>query len=145
MKKHPQLVQLVHREPAHSGAVESHQHVPIDDPFLPGEMDPLKTMAIDSSLWEISSLVKHYLASISTLAKIFSQHMTKPQYDLEDFLDHSYTSLFEASVQRELKKAPALDLPPIVAKQVDLFPKSDAVPTSDSPAWSDLVTELWSF
>jgi hypothetical protein len=53
----------------------------------------MKTFAIDSSLWELASLSHHYLSSVSTLAKIFQQPMSKPSYILEDFLDHTYTSV----------------------------------------------------
>lgn len=61
------------------------------DPFKAKEADPLKTMAIDSSLWELTSFSSHYLASVSTLAKIFTQQLSKPNYQLEDFLDHTYS------------------------------------------------------
>lgn len=63
------------------------------DPFLPEESDPLKTQAIDSSIWEVASLSSHYLASVSGLAKVFNQQLTKQNYDMEDFLDHTYASV----------------------------------------------------
>jgi U3 small nucleolar RNA-associated protein 19 len=60
------------------------------DPFLPAEPDPMKTNAIDSSLWELHSHTQHYHAPVSTLARIFEQPFTKPSYAMEDFLDHTY-------------------------------------------------------
>lgn len=60
------------------------------DPFDPLEKDPIKTNASLSSLWELAALRSHYLASISGLAKIFGEVMSKQSYSMEDFLDHSY-------------------------------------------------------
>lgn len=66
---------------------------PVPDPYLADEQDPLKTQAIDSSLWEVSSLRRHYVPSVSTLAKIFEEAFTKPSYNMEDFLDHAYSTV----------------------------------------------------
>jgi U3 small nucleolar RNA-associated protein 19 len=63
------------------------------DPYVDTELDPLQTNAIDSSLWELASLRTHYVASVSSLAKIFGEVFTKPNYDMEDFLDHSYATV----------------------------------------------------
>lgn len=68
-------------------------HKLLADPFDETERDPLHTKAIDSSLWELATLRNHYLANISTLAKIFEEAFTKPSYDLEDFLDHAYSTV----------------------------------------------------
>lgn len=48
------------------------------------------TSALDSSLWELVSHVNHYHHSVSTLAKIFREAFRKPNFALEDFLDHTY-------------------------------------------------------
>ena len=48
------------------------------------------TNALDSSLWELVSHVNHYHHSVSTLAKIFREAFRKPNFALEDFLDHTY-------------------------------------------------------
>jgi len=63
------------------------------DPFLPSEVDPLRTQAIDSSLWELVSHTTHYHAPASTLCKVFSEAFTKPGYSMEDFLDHTYNTV----------------------------------------------------
>lgn len=67
--------------------------VPIADPYDDQEVDPLKTGAIDSSLWEIATMRSHYAPSVSTLAKIFEEAFTKPNYDMDDFLDHTYSTV----------------------------------------------------
>ncbi|RKO89918.1 hypothetical protein BDK51DRAFT_46891 [Blyttiomyces helicus] len=38
------------------------------------------------------ALKSHYLSTVSGLAKIFEEPLSKPSYDLEDFLDHTYAS-----------------------------------------------------
>ena len=63
------------------------------DPFLPSETNPLHTQAHLSSLWELVSHRSHYHSSVSTLAKIFSEAFTKPNYAMEDFLDHTYATV----------------------------------------------------
>lgn len=36
---------------------------------------------------------KHYHPSVATLAKIFEEAFTKPNYSMEDFYDHTYTTV----------------------------------------------------
>lgn len=74
-----------------------------NDPFDNAEKDPLKTNAIESSLWELETLQSHYHPNVATLAKIFSQPFKKPSYNLEDFLDWTYQSLLDSESSRRLK------------------------------------------
>ncbi|WVW79002.1 hypothetical protein I302_100965 [Kwoniella bestiolae CBS 10118] len=123
------------------------------DPYDPEEKQVLKTNAINSSLWEIKALQKHYLHSISTIAKIFQEVFTKPEFGLEDFLDHGYGTLFETESNRKIKNPPALsmsietstnDLP-------DLFPSHDVGSTKaddeegEVQKEEDIVSQLWAF
>ncbi len=64
-----------------------------EDPYNPDEADPLKTKALDSCLWELKSLQRHYLSHVATMAKVFSEVFTKPEFVMEDFLDHGYASV----------------------------------------------------
>lgn len=54
-------------------------------------------LALESSLWELTALERHYHPAISTLAKSIGTEndKTTPLYDMEDFLVHTYKSLFE--------------------------------------------------
>jgi U3 small nucleolar RNA-associated protein 19 len=54
------------------------------------EKDPMNTNALESSLWELVTHRNHYQSSVSTLAKIFQEAFRKQNYDMEDFLDHTY-------------------------------------------------------
>ncbi|KAH8093777.1 CBF-domain-containing protein [Cristinia sonorae] len=123
LKKHPSLMAMIHREVL---IVEL-------DPFNNSEPNPTKTQAIDSSLWELYTHRQHYHSAVSTLAKIFSEAFTKPNYALEDFLDHTYSTLFDTEVKRRIKKEPALAME---TTHQSWFRDSEQ---------GDRVEDLWSF
>ncbi|KAI0031870.1 CBF-domain-containing protein [Vararia minispora EC-137] len=130
LKRHPALMVMIHRDSDELGD-------PSHDPFLADEPNPNATQALESSLWELCSMRRHYHSGVSTLARIFEEAFTKPAYPLEDFLDHTYSTLLDTEFKRKIKKDPAVadELPRA------LFNISDAAPT----ATSDPVAELWSF
>ena len=84
LKTHPACTFTIHRVTGGQGG---------EDPFLVDEADPMKTDAIESSLWEIHTLRYHYHPNVATIARIISEQFTKQAYNLEDFLDHSYDSV----------------------------------------------------
>ena len=57
------------------------------------ERDPAKCGALESSLWELEALRNHYDPTVARLAKIFEQPIKQQQFDLEQFLSHSYASV----------------------------------------------------
>lgn len=100
LKKHPTCMILLHNTSASDDYT---------DPFDDSEKDPLKTKAIESSLWELETLQTHYHPNVATLAKIFSQPFRKQSYNMEDFLDWSYNSLLESENTRRMKNEVALE------------------------------------
>ncbi|KAJ3506172.1 hypothetical protein NLJ89_g7014 [Agrocybe chaxingu] len=139
LKRHPALMPMIHRAEYDEAST---------DPFLPDETDPMKTNAIDSSLWELVSHTQHYHAPVSTMCKIFSEAFTKPGYAMEDFLDHTYNTLFEAEVNRKIKKEPPLAM----EAKVEVFPSGKEVEVAESGEHGlvaigqrDVVGELWAF
>ena len=54
-------------------------------------------------------MTQHYNSNISSLAKILSEPFSKPAYNLEDFLDHSYGTMLDADLRRRIKKDPAIN------------------------------------
>jgi len=53
-------------------------------------------VALESSLWELSALAHHYYHAVVTLAKsIDTETETTPMHAIDDFLRHTYMSLFE--------------------------------------------------
>ncbi|CAL1714795.1 unnamed protein product [Somion occarium] len=132
LKKHPALMVMIHRA----------DDVPQDeqDPFNPSEPNPTLTNAIESSLWELYSQRNHYHSAVSTLARIFEEAFTKPNYSLEDFLDHTYTTLYETEAKRKIKKEPALALEP-TQRAWFVTPS----PETESTVVLDRVDSVWSF
>jgi U3 small nucleolar RNA-associated protein 19 len=80
LQRHPVLMTMINRVEETSDK----------DPFKTDEKDPMSTSALESSLWELVTHRNHYHSSVSTLAKIFQEAFRKQNYDLEDFLDHTY-------------------------------------------------------
>ena len=90
LKLHPTCTFMVHRENYDRDEARTAGTV---DPFDNDETDPIKSRALESSLWELEMLQSHYHPSVATMARIISEQFTKHNYGLEDFLDHSYASV----------------------------------------------------
>ncbi|KDQ13341.1 hypothetical protein BOTBODRAFT_160628 [Botryobasidium botryosum FD-172 SS1] len=136
LKRHPALMVMIHRDDMDSSS----------DPFDANEPSPLLTNAISSSLWELATHREHYISSVSTLARIFTEAFTKAPYSMEDFLDHTYATLFETEAKRKIRKEPALKMELVSGP---LFPvqrkraEDEEVAVEAIPG--DVVVELWSF
>lgn len=100
LKRHPSCMILIQN----ATPIEDYT-----DPYDNKETNPLKTNAINSSLWEIEALMNHYHPNISTLAKLFTEPFRKPSYNLEDFLDWSYKSLLDSEIKKNYKSMAALE------------------------------------
>ncbi|POS86458.1 hypothetical protein EPUL_001964, partial [Erysiphe pulchra] len=137
LKKHPQCTFMIHRETRDPVIKEMIENEGTCDPFLYNEQDPLETNAIESCLWEIVMLQSHYHPNVATLAKIISEQFTKQSYNIEDFLDHSYSSMLEAEIHKEVKKAPVIEY----EIPTNIFTESD----KELPSKSNLLTKLWNF
>ncbi|KAJ4396824.1 Maturation and nuclear export of 40S ribosomal subunits interacting protein [Gnomoniopsis smithogilvyi] len=136
-KKHPTCTFMMHRVPRSAEEKKMLANEGMEDPFLPNEEDPMKTGAIDSCVWEIVQLQSHYHPNVATIAKIVSEQFTKQIYNMEDFLDHSYGSLLEAEMVKNVKKAPVVEFG--IPKRVFL-PQDAESGTEDS-----LLVKLWDF
>lgn len=101
LKRHPTCMILLQNSEAINSEYE--------DTFNNHETDPLKTGAMGSSLWELETLMSHYHPNVATLAKIFGEPFRKPSYNLEDFLDWSYLSLYDSEKNRKYKGLASLE------------------------------------
>lgn len=63
------------------------------DTYDENEKDPMNTHALESSLWELKALQRHYLSHVATMSKVFQEVFTKPEFQMEDFLDHGYATV----------------------------------------------------
>ncbi|KAF3769201.1 CBF-domain-containing protein [Cryphonectria parasitica EP155] len=136
-KKHPTCTFMMHRIPRTDEEKERLADEGMQDPFLQDEEDPMETRAIDSCIWEIVQLQSHYHPNVATIAKIISEQFTKQFYQLEDFLDHSYGSLIEAEMTKNVKKAPVVEFQ---------IPKRMFLPQDAGSGVEDgLLVKLWEF
>ncbi|KAF9000921.1 CBF-domain-containing protein [Hymenopellis radicata] len=136
LKRHPALMVMIHR---------TEDDAPDGDPFLPEEPNPLSTNALDSSLWELQSHRMHYHSGVSTLAKIFSEAFTKPGFSMEDFLDHTYSTLYDTEANRKIKKEPPLNEFGNGLKVAAHLFKPRTLEDGTAVDSEDVVTDLWSF
>ncbi|KAG0326229.1 hypothetical protein BGZ99_009855 [Dissophora globulifera] len=102
LKRHPTCMQLIH------GKADSEKN----DLYDHAEEDPMKCHALQSSLWEMQTLQNHFAPNVSTLAKIFNEQFTKPSYNLEDFLDHTYATMFQNEITKKRKGEAAVAVEP---------------------------------
>ncbi|KXL47378.1 hypothetical protein M433DRAFT_150052 [Acidomyces richmondensis BFW] len=114
LKMHPACTFMLHRpyHPAHaiySCNIDFTKNGMLNDTFSILERDPSHTGAIESSLWELETLQSHYHPNVATLARIMSEQFTKREYQLEDFLDHSYATVLDAEFRKDVKKSPVVE------------------------------------
>ncbi|KAF2754083.1 CBF-domain-containing protein [Pseudovirgaria hyperparasitica] len=109
LKRHPACTFMIHRvvrDPQTKVVLEAEG---MDDPFDMEESNPMETGAIESSLWEIETLQSVYHPNVATLANVISEQFTKRSYNLEDFLDHTYSGMIDAELKKNLKRAPEVE------------------------------------
>lgn len=63
------------------------------DPYIFEEKDPLKSNALNSSLWELVSIKQHFLPKISKSVNFLSKKMPQVEWDMRELLDDSYENV----------------------------------------------------
>ena len=71
--KHAAARTLVHKEGGVGRGSERPPPGAPADPFLPDEQNPAACRAIESSAWEVESLVSHYCPAVSNMARLFAK------------------------------------------------------------------------
>ncbi|WFD42136.1 Maturation and nuclear export of 40S ribosomal subunits interacting protein [Malassezia psittaci] len=185
LRRHPSCMQMIHRE--WNGDHLALGPTGIEDPFDPNEPNPLNTNALDSSLWEVAALGAyhlslnqqqrtmptggdtHYLGTVTTFASILAEPFTQQKYNLEEFLDTTYGTLFDTEARKTLQhkersrpKAPpavasldvTLNVPPMLPtksataeqatrRETRKRLRNYAFPTEESDTVGDVCTKLW--
>ncbi|PHH71994.1 hypothetical protein CDD80_4850 [Ophiocordyceps camponoti-rufipedis] len=108
-RRHPTCTFMIHRVIRDADMKRKILESGFDDPFLADETNPMETKAIDSCLWEMVQLQSHYQPNVATICNIVSEQFTKQSYNMEDFLDHTYASLLEAEMAKQVKKPPVVE------------------------------------
>ncbi|KAK8055536.1 CBF/Mak21 family protein [Apiospora rasikravindrae] len=136
-RKHPSTTFMMHRVPRSKEEKALIENEGWNDPFDMAESDPMLTNAIDSCIWELVQHQSHYHPNVATVSKIISEQFTKQTYNLEDFLDHSYGSLLDAELSKQVRKPPVVEF--MIPKRIFL-PQDPA-----SGAEDNLLTKIWGF
>lgn len=77
---------------------------PDKDPFLEEEADPEKTNAINSYLWELNTLQKHWFPAIGKQCKVLFAELPKFECNLDDLLEIDLDDLITSS-KKEFEKS----------------------------------------
>mmetsp|Transcript_1232 Transcript_1232/g.1659 ORF Transcript_1232/g.1659 Transcript_1232/m.1659 type:complete len:164 (+) Transcript_1232:1-492(+) len=95
LRRHPECACLIHRS-----------ETELEDKYNHRTDDPTKSNALESSLWELHALEKHYYPAVQSLAKSIGieDNKTTPFHNIEEFLLHTYKSLFDQERKREKKR-----------------------------------------
>uniref|UniRef100_A0A3P9IP55 Nucleolar complex associated 4 homolog n=1 Tax=Oryzias latipes TaxID=8090 RepID=A0A3P9IP55_ORYLA len=73
---------------------------PVEDPYLMDEEDPAQCRALESSLWEIKTLQKHYHPDVAKAAMMINTPLSEQEEDISELLELTTYELME----RDLKK-----------------------------------------
>lgn len=98
IRRHPSCRVLIHRP---SAAEE-----PCDDPYVMEEEDPAQCHALESSLWEIQTLQKHYHPDVAKAAMVINEPLSEAEDDISKLLELSTFELMERELKAKQKTVP---------------------------------------
>lgn len=98
IRRHPSCRVIIHRP---SAAEE-----PCDDPYVMEEEDPAKCHALESSLWEIKTLQKHYHPDVAKAAMVINDPLSESEKDISELLELSTFELMQRELKAEWKTVP---------------------------------------
>ncbi|XP_053313378.1 nucleolar complex protein 4 homolog [Spea bombifrons] len=104
IRRHPACRPLLHR-PSFEGELTS-------DPYIMEEQDPAKSHALESSLWELETLQKHYHPDVVRAANVIFRALSTQEADISDLLELSSYELFQKEVKKKFKAVP-LEFEPV--------------------------------
>ncbi|RWS16833.1 nucleolar complex protein 4-like protein [Dinothrombium tinctorium] len=91
--RHPNLSILMNR---------SDKQSVIDDPFDNEEKDPLKTNALESSLWEMKTLQSHWHPKVAKMASFINKPLPEKENDLSEILETYFEDVLNEELVKEL-------------------------------------------
>uniref|UniRef100_A0A0D6R492 CCAAT-binding factor domain-containing protein n=1 Tax=Araucaria cunninghamii TaxID=56994 RepID=A0A0D6R492_ARACU len=125
LRRHPSINCLVHRDTNKIDEAEGNKTVEssekVDnccatitrhgaDPFVSEEKDTAKSKALQSSLWEIETLRRHYCPPVSRFVASLENDLTvrakTTEVAIKDFSSGSYGTIFSEEVGRRIKQVP---------------------------------------
>uniref|UniRef100_A0A8D0BX21 Nucleolar complex associated 4 homolog n=1 Tax=Salvator merianae TaxID=96440 RepID=A0A8D0BX21_SALMN len=98
LRRHPACRVLVHRP---DGPAEI-----CKDPYLMEEEDPVQSRALESSLWEIQTLQKHYHPDVAKAAALINTSLSEVEDDLSEVLELTGYEIFDKDIKKETSDIP---------------------------------------
>ncbi|XP_067910721.1 nucleolar complex protein 4 homolog isoform X2 [Heterodontus francisci] len=98
IRRHPSCKPLIHR-PNEAQDLST-------DPYIMDEEDPSKCRAMESSLWELQALQKHYHPDVANAAATINKALSSQEADLSSLLNLSVSELFEKEPKKREKSVP---------------------------------------
>lgn len=124
VRRHPACSQLLNRA---TTAADSARGV---DPFDDATQDPAQSRAIDSSLWEVAALTKHYFWQVAGLAstlleKNLADKTKTSDMDIEPLAAAAITGLVTQENARRLKTVPVAFYATVPSRLFDVNAEAD--------------------
>uniref|UniRef100_A0A182QP55 CCAAT-binding factor domain-containing protein n=1 Tax=Anopheles farauti TaxID=69004 RepID=A0A182QP55_9DIPT len=74
------------------------------DPYVMEERDPIKSQALESSLWEVAALQNHVLPSVASAARFVSNPLPSVEWDLSAVLEINENDIFHKEIVSKTKE-----------------------------------------
>ncbi|XP_036290219.1 nucleolar complex protein 4 homolog isoform X2 [Pipistrellus kuhlii] len=109
----PFICNLLRRHPACRVLVHRPRGPELDaDPYDPDEEDPAQSRALESSLWELQALQRHYHPEVSKAASVISQALSLPEASIAPLLELTAFEVFERDLKKKWPEAVPLEFIP---------------------------------
>ncbi|RVE65664.1 hypothetical protein OJAV_G00118640 [Oryzias javanicus] len=96
IRRHPSCRVLLHKP--------STEDEPVEDPYLMDEEDPAQCRALESSLWEIKTLQKHYHPDVAKAAMMINAPLPEQEEDISEVLELTTYELMERDLKQPQDK-----------------------------------------
>ncbi|MGH0114679.1 UNVERIFIED_CONTAM: hypothetical protein FKN15_033996 [Acipenser sinensis] len=83
---------------------------PSEDPYIMEEEDPAKCCALESSLWELQSLQKHYHPNVAKAASVVNKPLCQQEVDINQLLEVSAFELLYTIVLVQCREPKEIEL-----------------------------------
>ncbi|XP_037548637.1 nucleolar complex protein 4 homolog [Nematolebias whitei] len=101
IRRHPSCRVLIHKP--------STEDEPLEDPYVMDEEDPAQCRALESSLWEIKTLQKHYHPDVVKTATMINTSLSALEDDISNVLELTTYELMDRDLKRSQKKKVPLE------------------------------------
>ncbi|XP_059533216.1 nucleolar complex protein 4 homolog [Myotis daubentonii] len=109
----PFICNLLRRHPACRVLVHRPRGPELDaDPYNPDEEDPAQSRALESSLWELQALQRHYHPEVSKAASVINQALSVPEASIAPLLELTAFEIFERDLKKRGPEAVPLEFIP---------------------------------